>query len=231
MSFERKKDSSITIINSRVVKLTDDKWEEKFKQTMQEYAKLATACAHTFKEIEQYFLEQCDALPLPSNDSRMKLFQAYVVMDSSKNRPENRVPTFANMTHKEIDKWHKERSAMFHEAENSSPQQFGLNIHGYYLPHTKRNEVFYEQDYQEVQEFMKLTNQDSKKIKMEDICFFFEETTGGYQFSCAGCSLMYQVIIFIGISEEDIEKHTQRFVGYINAMIKMEYMPNLLEER
>jgi len=54
MSLERNKDSSITIINSRVVKLTDDKWEEKFKQTMQEYAKLVTACAHTFKEIEQY---------------------------------------------------------------------------------------------------------------------------------------------------------------------------------
>lgn len=53
---------------------------------------------------------------------------------------------------------------------------------------------------------------------------------GYYQFSCAECSFMYKVIIFIGISEEDIEEHTQRFIVYINAMIKMGYLPDLLEE-
>lgn len=221
MSIERSKDGNINNNNflsivSRVVKISDDKWDKKFQQTMQEYAKLVTACDHTFKEIEQYFLEQCDALPLPSNDKHMKLFQAHVIMDSSKSRPENRVPRFSNMTDEEIDKWHKERSAMFHEAEYAPPQQFGLDIHGYYLPHTERNKVFYDQ---------------SNKGFNQYVNFFFEETTGYYQFSCAGCSLMYQVIIFIGISEEDIEKHTQRFVGYINAMIKMGYLPNLIEER
>ncbi|KZL88869.1 hypothetical protein [Clostridium magnum] len=218
MSLKRNKDDNINnnfiSIVSRVVKIYDDKWEKKFQRTMQQYAKLVTACAHTFEEIEQYFLEQCDALPLPSNDSRIKLFQGYVVMDSSKNRPENGVPRFSNMKDEEIDKWHKKRSAMFLEAECAPPQQFGLNIHGYYLPHTERNKIFYEQAYQG-----------------DNICFLFEETTGYYQFSCAGCSLMYQVIIFIGISEEDIEKHTQRFIGYINAMIKMGYLTNLFEER
>lgn len=191
---------------------------------MQEYAKLVTACAHTFKEIEQYFLEQCDALPLPLNDSRMKIFQAYMIMDSSKNKPENRVLIFSNMTDEEIDKWHKEKSAMFHKAECSSPEQLGLNIHGYYLPHTERNKVFYEQAYQGL-------NRYANKIKMDDICFFFEETTGYYQFSCAGCDFMYQTIIFIGVSENDIKKRTQRFVSYIYAMLKMGYLPDLFEER
>ena len=223
MSLERNKDGNINNNNfisivSRVVKLSDAKCDKKLQQAMQEYAKLVTACDHTFKEIEHYFLEQCDALPLPYNDSRMKLFQASVVMDSSKNRPENRAPNFSNMTDEEINKWHKEKSIMFHEAECAPPQQFGLNIHGYYLPHTERNKVFYN--------FYKGLNQ-----YVDTIYFFFEETTGHYQFRCDGCSLMYQVIIFIGISEDDIEKHTQRFVGYINAMIKIGYLPNLFEEQ
>ena len=42
---------------------------------------------------------------------------------------------------------------------------------------------------------------------------------------------MYQVIIFMGISENDIEKHTPHFLGYINAMLKMGYLPDLIEER
>jgi hypothetical protein len=232
MSLERNKDSSITIIKNNVVKLTDDKWEVKFQQVVQEYAKLVTACAHTFKETEQYFLEQCDALPLTPNEMRMKSFQLNVTMSHFKDKLEHKTPRVSfDMADEEIEKWDKEESDMPQEAENSSPQQFGLNIHGYYLPHTKRNEVFYEQEYQEVQEFMKLSNQDAKKIKMEDICLFFEETTGDYLFSCGGCSLMYQVIIFMGISEDDIEKHTQRFLGYINAMLKMGYLPDLIEER
>ncbi|MBU3215037.1 hypothetical protein LL033_00095 [Clostridium estertheticum] len=37
MSLKIDKDSSITIIKSRVVKLTDDKREEKFQQTVQEF--------------------------------------------------------------------------------------------------------------------------------------------------------------------------------------------------
>lgn len=226
MSLDRNKDDSLANNNdfisivSRVVKISDDKWDKKFKQVMQEYAKLVTECTHTFKEIEQYFLEQCDALPLPLNDSRMKSFQGYMIMDTSKNKPENRLPKFSDMTDEEITKWHKEKSDMFYKAECSSPEQLGLNIHGYYLPYTERNKVVYEQAYQGL-----------KRYDMDDICFFFEETTGYYYFSCAGCNLMYQTVIFIGVDEDNIKKCTQRFVSYIYAMIKMGYLPDLFQER
>jgi hypothetical protein len=231
MCLDRNIDSSITIISNNVVKLTDDKWEEKFQQAMQEYDKLVAACNHTFKETEQYFLDQCDALPLTSNDKHTENFKSNVIMSHFKDKLDHKPLRFSfDMTDEELEKWSKEESAIRQEAENSSPEQFGLNLRGYYLPHTKRNEVFYEQNYKEIQGFMKLTNQDAKKIKMEDICFFLEETTGDYFFSCGGCSLMHQVIIFLGISEDDIEKHTPRFLGYINAMLKMGYLPDLIEK-
>ncbi|MBU3200699.1 hypothetical protein LL037_20610 [Clostridium estertheticum] len=53
---------------------------------------------------------------------------------------------------------------------------------------------------------MKYTDQIVKRAKINDIYFFFEETTKEYYFTCAGCSLMYKVIIFIDISEHDIKK-------------------------
>lgn len=221
MTININKDCGLTSVFSRVVKISDAKTDERLLWLMQEYAKLATARTHPhkFKEIEQYFLEQCDALPLPSNDNSMNLFKASVIMDRFKDK-EYKAPIFSDMTQVEISKWHKEKSNLFYEANLASPEQYGLNLHGYYLPYTKRNEVFYDEVYSEL---MKYTDQLPKSSKMEDICFFFEETTGEYYFTCVGCSLMYQVIIFIGVSEDDIKKCNQRFVTYMNAMVQMGY--------
>jgi hypothetical protein len=231
MSLEKHNDSSITIIKNNVVKLMDDKWEEKFQQWVQECAKLVTANTHTFKEIEQYFLEQCDALPITTNDIRMKSFQLDVVINHCTDKLKHQASEFSfDRTEEEIEKWHEEENAMRKEVMDSSPEHFGLNIRGYYLPHTELNEVFYEQSYQEVQKFMKHTNQDGKQVKIQDICFFFEETTGHYHFSGVG-SLKNQLIVFIGVSKVDIEKHSQRFLAYIDAMHEMGKLPSFIADK
>ena len=111
MSVERNEDGSITINNkngmkaiSRITKLTDDKWEEKFRQVVKEYAKLATTCAHTIKETEQYFLEQCDALPITTEDRRMKCFKLNVVLSHFRDKLENQAQEFSfDMTDEEIE--------------------------------------------------------------------------------------------------------------------------------
>jgi len=232
MSLERNKDNGITIINSNIVKLTDDKWEEKVQKWVQECSKLVTACTPTFKEIEQYLLEQCEALPLTANDNRMNNFQLDVIMTHCKDKLENQASEFSfDMTEEEREKWCVEENAMRQEAMNSSPEQFGFNIRGYYLPHTQRNEVFYEQAYQELQKMMKHTNEDYKQVKMSDFCFFFEETTGHYEFNGGGCSLKNQLIVFMGVSEADIERHSQRFMGYIAALHDMGNLPNFIEDK
>lgn len=219
MSLEKNKDNSITIISSNILKLTDDKWDEKFQKWVQECAKLVTAGTPTFKETEQYFLEQCDALPLTTNDNRMNNFQLDVIMTRCRDKLVHQATEFSfDMTEEERKKWSEGENAMRQEAMNSSPQKFGFNIRGYYLPHTERNEVFYDQAYHEFQKMMKLTNQDYKQVKMSDICFFFEETTGHYQFDGGRCSLKNQLIVFMGVREDDIERHSQRFMGYIAAL-------------
>jgi hypothetical protein len=225
MSLNTNKDCGIISSYSRVVKISDSEVDERLHRLLQEYAKLVTLRTHphTFKEIEQYFLEQCDALPITLNDDDMTLFKASVIMHHFEDK-EHKAPNFSDMIYEEIVKWHKEKNDLFHEANLASPQQYGLKLHGYRLPYTKRNEAFYDEVYPEL---MKYTDQIAKRVKMNDICFFFEETTEEYYFTCAGCSLMYKVIIFIGISEDDIKKHNQRFVTYINAMVQMEYWSKL----
>lgn len=230
MQIKRKEDGSVSIkddngvtVIGRVIGTSNDECEEKFQQWVQDCAKLVTAHTHTFKETEQYFLEQCDALPLDLNDKRMQNIKLNVIMNHYKDRLEHQASEFSfDMTDEEIEKWHKEQDAMYKEIMNSSPERFGLVMRGYYLPHTERNEIFYEQDYHELQKLMKHR---LKQTETQDICIFFEETTEHCQ-SSGGNALMLQLIVFKGISEEDIEKCTPRYLGYISTLRDMGKLPD-----
>jgi hypothetical protein len=238
MSVERNADGNIIIkdnngvtVVSRIVKVSDDKQEEKFQQWVDDCSKLVTACSHTFKETEHYFFEHCDALPLALDDKRMKSFHCNVIMNHCKDKLEHQPSEISfDMTDNEIEKWHKEQNAMREEAKNSSPERFGLNMRGYYLPHTERNAVFYEQTYIEAKKWMKHAVHSPMQIETQDICFFFEETTEHFQSSGAGGNLMQQLIVFRGVIEEDIQKRNPRFLVYISTLCDMGNLPGFKKE-
>lgn len=218
MSIDRKKDDSvssktsngITVISTTVWRSKEQ--EEKFHQWMEHCAKLVTPCAHTFKETVQYFLEQCDALPLDKNDRRLKKLQANVVMKYCRDKYEHQALEFL--------------SNMYSEVMNSSPEHFGLDIHGYYLPRTERNAVYYEETYAEEQESVKCITPNFRST-VQDICFIFEETMPCWQCHGGGHSLMTRLMVFRGISQEDIEKRSPRFLGYITVLSEMGELPGI----
>lgn len=235
MSVDRNKDGSISIksnggltVISKIIGEANDKQEEKFRLWVENCVKLVTASPHTLKETEEYFLKTCDAVLIDSKDKRMKSFQCNVIMNYCKDKLEHQAPEFSlEMTDEEMEKWCKEENAMRQEAMDSSPEQFGLNIHGYCLPHTERNSIFYEEAFHDTQKSMKHSNNKLKQIEMQDICFFFEETTGHCQSCGGGRSLMNQLIAFMGVGEEDIKKRSSRFLGYIGALSEMGDLPRL----
>ena len=194
---ERKRADSVPIKTSSAATVISttvrgaDRQEEKFQQWVERCAKLVTPCAHTFKETEQYLLEQCDALPIDKNDRRLKNFQLSIIMIHHKDKLENKSTEIL--------------SDIRAEAMNSSSEHFGLDIRGYYLPRTERNAVFYEEAYAEEQESMKCINPNFKPT-VQDICFFFEETVPYWQCHGGGHSLMTQLIVFRGISQDDIRQ-------------------------
>jgi hypothetical protein len=239
MTVERRKDGSITIRNSkgtavigRFTGVADSKREEKYRKWVEECTKLVDACPHTIKETEEYFLGLCDTLPIEINDMSMKNFQLNVVMNHYRDKLEHQAPVLSfDMTDEEIEKWHKEDDAMREEAMNSSPEGFGLRMHGYCLQHTERNKVFYEEAYIDAQKRMKHPNQIQNQIQMHDICFYFEETTGHIQSSGGGESLIRQLVVFRGVSQEDIEKCSPRFLGYISTLREMGKLPDFMGDQ
>lgn len=238
MSVERNKDGSISIrsnkgvaVIGRIVGVSNDKREEKFRQWTEDCAELVTSCPHTDGETVQYFLQQCDALPIALDDRRMKRIKLNVIMNHYKDKLEHRPSEFSfDMIDEEIEKWHKEDNAMHEEAMNSSPERFGLKMIGYYLPHTERNTVFYEEAILEAQKHIKPTKINHAQIEIQDICFFFEETTGHCQSSGGGSSLMNTLIVFRGLSEDDIKERSPRFLGYISALREMGNLPDFIGE-
>ena len=128
MSVERNKDGSITIKDTNGVaviglikRVSDNKQEEKFQRWADDCANLVTACPHTLKETEDYFLELCDARPLDIDDYRMQSFKCNVIMNHCKDKLQHQPPAFSfDMIDDEIEKWHKEQNAMREEARKSS---------------------------------------------------------------------------------------------------------------
>lgn len=227
MSVDRKKDGNISVnTDTSIIEVNVYRKEGEFEEWVERCAKLVTACAHTFKETEQYFLVQCDAQPLDKKDKRMKEFQFHLVMNHCKDKLEHQgLELSFDMTDEEIERWDKENNDMILEAMYSSPEHFGLSIRGYYLPQTERNKVFYAQNCIETKEMRKHSKIATKTVKMQDISFLFEETTEEYQCNGGGGSLMQQLVVFNGVSEEDIQKRTPRFISYICVLSEMGKLP------
>lgn len=199
---------------------------------------MITPCACTLKETEQYFLENCDALPLALDDRRMKNFQYNVIINHFEDKLEHQPSKISfDMTDEEIEKWQKKENAMRQEILDSPAERFGLVMRGYYLPRTERNAIFYEQAREKQEEWTRLAVQKRLKhikhnltqaaqIVQQDICFFFEETTEHCQSMGGGENLMQQLIIFRGVTQDDIEKRSPRFFLYICTLRDVGKLPD-----
>ena len=249
VSLEQNDSRSVIIKNNNgvtgvieMITVTDNKQKENFKRWADDCAKQVKVCDHTFKETEQYLFENCDVLPLALDDRRMKYFQLSVIVNYCEDRLEHKPPNFpVDMTDKEIENWQKGQDAMKEEALNSTPEHFGLTIRGYYLPQTENNSIFYEQAHKKLEEvtnpkeesILKHTEHSLKQtsqIVQQDICFFFEETTEHYQFLNCGDYQIQKFIVFKGVTQNDIEKQSPRFLVYIKTLQDMGRLPAFSKE-
>lgn len=222
MTVERKEDGSIIIKNNNSVtsiapvKSAYVERNTNYHTWVEKCAKIVKPCARSFKETEEYFLQSCDIRPVCPNDRRLKNFLLNMVLNNFTNKLSIQ-PTHISldMSDEEIEKWQNDQKAIRNEVMNSTPEHFGLNIRGYYLPRTERNRAYYEQ---------------AQKYNQTDpsIIFFFEETTESFQcYSAGGRSLMEQLTVFRGVSEEDIKNRSLRFLSYISTLRDMGELPDI----
>lgn len=228
MSVKRNRDGSVTIRNQnstvaigRVVSASCDSFKQKYEQWVEDCARVITASTHTFEETEKSFLEECDTLPVSPDNIHLNSYKYSLIMNYCKDKLEHQAADFSfDMTDEEMEKCHQENSAMQEEVRKSPAERFGLNMRGYLLPKTERNRSFYEEARLEAQKYIKHSEGNRQLVEMSDIYFFFEDTTENIQASGGGRGLMNQLIIFRGISQEDIDKRTPRFLNYINSLLE-----------
>lgn len=225
MAVERNEDGSVTIKTDfgttsigNIMICRCQKREEEFQGFVEEYAKLVNECEHTLAETEQYFLEICESVPISQNDRRMKTFMHSLVINFCQDKLKNKPSVFSHeMTDDEIENWDINEKNIRSEIRNSSAEDFGLIIRGYCLPRTERNKEYYDRAYTLVKKDCEKFNLDFQKVEIQDICCFFEETMGYFQVTGVD-NLHNKLLIYKGITKEDIDKRSYSFLAYIGAL-------------
>jgi hypothetical protein len=208
--------SSIGIIGGTFSPKRDPLLEEKYHNWIEEFANIIQPCSHTMEETEQYFLQQCEAVPMDKGDNRMKGYQYSVVMNYKIQDRISELPLDMNI--ESIEKWNMVQSDIRRELMNTLPEHYGIKTSGYYLPQTERNLYLYEEFRSEIERITKHKEDIIMHTYCNDMCFFFERTTGDIQCSNGGRSLINRLLAYRGVSEEDIELRNVRFQGYLSSM-------------
>lgn len=207
----------------------DNELEERYRNWVEECAQTIKANSHTMEETEQFFLRQCDALPIDKEDYRMKSFQNSVNYFQHMLKNKQAEVSF-DMTDEEAHRYFKQQREILHEVRNYSPEYFGLRMSGYYLPHTERNMYLYEEASQDIQEKVNYNEGINIQKKELSIYFYFEKNTGHMECNGGGRSLINKIIVFRGIGEEDIILRNNRFQGYLNSMRELGYLPGFRKD-
>ncbi len=182
-------------------------------------AKNIKPCAHTIKETEEYLFSMYDAIQLEADNNHLKNFELNVIMSQPEHKPAPPIDT----TDAEIERYMDERSEysekISEELRNYSSKHFGINARGYYLPHTQRNEAFYEDVYknEKARQSALIFGSDEAEKDYLTVYIFFEETTETID-AFAGFDLLRQLLIYKGVTQKDIDQLTPRFITYVSLL-------------
>ena len=183
-------------------------------------AKNIKPCAHMIKETEEYLFSMYDAIQLEADNNHLKDFQHNVILKNFRDKLKHKPLKFAaEMSDEEMDNWHLQEMSASQEIDSYPPEHFGLIARGYYLPHTQRNEAFYEDVYknEKARQSALIFGSDEAEKDYLTVYIFFEETTETID-AFAGFDLLRQLLIYKGVIQKDIDQLTPRFITYVSLL-------------
>lgn len=200
----------------------DEEREKEFSNWVEECAKTIKPCGKSIKDVEAYFLEKCDAIRMDRGDRRTANFLAGIVVSYFEDRLEKKAQSFSfEMSDEEIGSWSENNNARHREIRSLKQADLGIEIHGYVLERTKKNERFYDEAREEIQSLIDKGVLDGDHSEISEICFFFEAETESFKCTGGMNSLIDDLIVFHGVEAEDIEKRTTRFMAYVTSLRKL----------
>lgn len=213
------------------MKIIKNGFDESVLQAWQdECAKMLKPNARLASELAEYLMARYDLELLTAEDIPMQLFWENFIINHFGDRLKHCPPhPSSNMTDKELENWQLETEAQREEVRVIPPERFGLKIHGFHILHTERNEPLIDADRR--QWWKRWGNDHCKHTENfvePDGYFCYEETTGeGSGSGFGGGALLHEAILFLGITAEDIEGRTPRFLGYACSLSEEGKLPSL----
>ena len=189
---------------------------------------------HSIQDAIKWLEENWDLEALSSDDRQMTVQRANIA--ANKFPDQYGTPDiFQEMEDEEVEQRIREGHIRQKAAEETTDEQLGIRLRGYHIPYTVRNQSFYDEGYAEFEKRMSehrrwmqknhpdhstppLPSADREKRKA-NAYLFIEETQAHIFGSGVGAEpLCRKLGKYIGISKEDIETRSHRFIGYVHCM-------------
>lgn len=213
------------------MKMIKSGFDESVLQAWQdECAKLLKPNARLACELAEYLTARYDLEILTAEDIQMQLFLENFILNHFEDRLKHRPPhPSSDMTDKELENWQRETEAQREEIRTIPPERFGLKVRGFRILHTEKNEPLIDADRRQWWERWGNDHcKDTENFLEPDGYLCYEETTGvGSGSGFGGGALLHEAILFLGITAEDIEGQTPRFLGYACALSEEGKLPSL----
>lgn len=217
--------------------------EEGLNQYWDYCANIIKPSGHSVQEAIEWLEGNWDLEPLPFDNRHMVIQRANIAMNRFPEQYRN--PDISpEMTDEEIERRIKEGHARHQAAQETTDGQLGIRLRGYHIPYTLRNQPLYDEGYAEFEQHMAeqrrwmqenhpdhipppIMEQEKRKA---DAYLFIEEIEGQISSNgVGGGPLCRKLGKYIGISIEDIETRSHRFMGYVHHMAEEGELPTLQE--
>lgn len=200
-------------------------------------------CGQSIQNAIEWLEENWDLESLSSDDRHMANQRANIAMNRyhDKYGQPNISPDMAD---EEIAMRIKEGHTRHQAAQEATEEQLGIRMRGYRILDTPRNQSLFDEGYAEFKRHMAEHSQNIRKgqsdypaspvteqAKQNAVAYLFiEENEAWVSGSGVGARpLCRKLGHYIGVSKEDIETRTPRFMGYVLSLAEEGNIPTLQE--
>ncbi|HWQ76290.1 MAG TPA: hypothetical protein VN441_13330 [Syntrophomonas sp.] len=168
-------------------------------------------CRRTMEQLEEHLLEHYQAVPCDLSEGSLRSIKANVILNSFPEVINKPSPLSDNPTRAELQEYCRQDTS-FLQALNYPAEKLGLDFRTYLLPNEKPDIP------KPGRRWFQRRNEASLSDKQADAILKMEMTT---QYLCGqnvSEVLMDELLLWQGVSEQDIRERTPRFIAYAYAM-------------
>jgi hypothetical protein len=178
--------------------------EQEQEEFLLQAAEKITPCERSFKELEQFLIEKYNAVPHKLSPQKLDCLKVNVIINYYGHLLDRPAPLGENPTEEEIKAYFEKQEITAAQAKEYPAEKLGLEMKAYKLPGiiSKR------------QQFAS-----SNADRGEDAVIVEMEMKSGYLAICNSSGEVNEdLILYLGVSEKDINEKSPRFISYAYAL-------------